>query len=332
MEIVRERRQWLLRNDHRGVRTGAGEGNRTLVFSLEGGKIHNENKVISSKTVDICPKSDQGVTIGSQNLVNAFYEFSTIEATSIYDAINDAHTVDQLDELARTLWRGYGLGKISDADAEALQACVNRRRPLARNTPRTAPGRNVGLLAARIASRFVPRQHPRSPDRKASRERRRVLGGSAVMPPNLRHHYTEGQRAVLAIVAGEIKHHGTCDLPIDKIAALAGVCRTTVQNALHEARRLLHLKITERPQPGRKSLTNVIEIIAPEWSTWIKRGPTAYRPIGSKPVKMVSPTKITEVNKKGLGNDLRAQRWRSAPQPSSERVPPAMDNAGRQSA
>jgi len=31
----------------------------------------------------------------------------------------------------------------------------------------------------------------------------------------------EGQRAVLCIVAGEIKHRGLCDLPIDKIAALA---------------------------------------------------------------------------------------------------------------
>lgn len=36
------------------------------------------------------------------------------------------------------------------------------------------------------------------------------------MPPNLRHHYTEGQRAVLCIIAGEVKHHGICDLPIDK--------------------------------------------------------------------------------------------------------------------
>jgi hypothetical protein len=81
-----------------------------------------------------------------------------------------------------------------------------------------------------------------------------MLGGSSALPDNLRHHYTEGQRAVLCIIAGEIKRCGVCDFPIDKIAALAGVCRTTVQTTMHEARRLGHIKITERPIPGRKSL------------------------------------------------------------------------------
>jgi hypothetical protein len=79
----------------------------------------------------------------------------------------------------------------------------------------------------------------------------------------------EGQRAVLCIVAGEIKHRGLCDLPIDKIAALAGVCRTTVQTTIHEARRLGHIKITERPIPGRKHLPNVVEIASAEWPAWI---------------------------------------------------------------
>jgi hypothetical protein len=243
--------------------------------------------------------------------------FASVAASAIYDAINVTETPQQLDQLARTIWRGYGEGAIGDDDAQFLQPRIDRRRPLARNTPRTAPGQAMGKLADRLgvrASRFAPRQRPRSPDRRASRDRRRMLGGSAVMPPNLRNHYTEGQRAVLCIVAGEVKHHGVCDLPIDKIAALAGVCRTTVQTTLHEARRLFHIKVTERPQPGRKSLTNLIEIISPEWVTWIKRGPTAHRPIGSNSVKMVSPTKSTYSKEKG---DARAERpqgaWRGVP-------------------
>ena len=65
-----------------------------------------------------------------------------------------------------------------------------------------------------------------------------MLGGSSALPDNLRHFYTEGLRAVLCIVAGEVKRHGVCDLPNDQIAALAGVCRTTVQTAMHEARLL----------------------------------------------------------------------------------------------
>jgi hypothetical protein len=47
-----------------------------------------------------------------------------------------------------------------------------------------------------------------------------------------------------------------CDFRIDKIVALAGVCRTTVQRTLHEARLLGHLTILERPRRVRKNLTN----------------------------------------------------------------------------
>jgi hypothetical protein len=138
-----------------------------------------------------------------------------------------------------------------------------------------------------------------------------MLGGSAVLPPQLRCAYTEGQRSVLTIIAGEVKHHGICDLPIDKIAALAGVCRTTVQTTLHEARRLFHIQVTERPQWGRKSLTNVVRVISDEWLIWIKRGPVAHRPsgIGSNSVKMVSTTK--NVGKEGCCSE-RAERPQEA--------------------
>jgi hypothetical protein len=239
--------------------------------------------------------------------MTALRSFASGAAAMIYDAINVAATPDQLDQLARTFWRGNDEGAIGDADAAVLQSCIDRRRPLASNTLRPAPSRDLGRLAGRIGTRFTPRQRPRSLDRKASRDRRRTLGGSAVMPADLRHHYTEGQRAVLCIVAGEVKHHGICELPIDKIAALAGVCRTTVQTTLHEARRLFHIRITERPQPGRKHLTNVVEITSPEWRTWIKRGPTAHRPIGSNPVKLVSTTKNTDRQEKGVERAERLQ-------------------------
>ncbi|WGD31889.1 hypothetical protein AncyloWKF20_08735 [Ancylobacter sp. WKF20] len=117
------------------------------------------------------------------------------------------------------------------------------------------------------------------------------------MPDKLRGCFTEAERAVLAVLAGEVKHRGVCDLPIDKIAALAGVCRTSVQNALHEARRLGLIKVTYRPRRGAKSLPNMIEIVSAEWLAWLKRGPTAHKPTGSKSVarsKILNPTKIIE--------------------------------------
>ncbi|WP_298884379.1 hypothetical protein [uncultured Bradyrhizobium sp.] len=199
-----------------------------------------------------------------------------------------------------------------DADAQAFE----------QGAAPTAPARRSDALPATsaplTAKRFLPRQRQRSPNRKASRDRRRRLGGSSALPDTMRHHYTEGQRAVLCIIAGEIKHHGVCDLPIDQIAALAGVCRTTVQTTLHEARRLGHVRITERPVQGRKHLSNLIEIVSPEWRTWFKRGTTAHRPIGSKSVKMVSTTKNTDQNNRRFAQAdspeeaLRRELWVAA--------------------
>jgi hypothetical protein len=194
-----------------------------------------------------------------------------IAGRAIYEAINKCCSPDQLESMRRLTWQGWGEGTIDDGEAQYLTSCIERRCPLGY---RTAPGDStlLGKVASRISSRFTSRQRPRSPNRRASRDRRRRLGGSSALPDNLRHHYTEGQRSVLCIVAGEIKHRGICDFPIDKIAALAGVCRTTVQTTMHEARRLGLIKITERPQRGRKSLTNVMEIISPEWRAWMRRG------------------------------------------------------------
>lgn len=159
-----------------------------------------------------------------------------------------------------------------------------------------------------------PRQRPRSPDRKASRDRRRRLGGSSALPDTMRHHYTEGQRAVLCIVAGEVKHHGTCDLPIDKIAALAGVGRTTVQTALHIAwKGCGHIKVTRRPRRGKKSLTNLIEIMSQEWLTWIKRGPSAHRPDRVQIAEKTNPTKNKNKDDRGDGSA-------NPPEPSARAV------------
>jgi hypothetical protein len=175
---------------------------------------------------------------------------------------------------------------------------------------RTAPAMHATLRQPSHWKRFLPRRRPCSPDRKAARERRRMLGGSGVMPHHLRACYTEGERAVLCVIAGEVKHHGICDLAIDNIARRAGVCRTTVQTAMHEARRLGHLKITERPQRGHKSLTNVLEIISPEWRAWIKRGPIATRDIGSN---LESPYK-------NIDSKLRAFQQYERPQATFQRA------------
>ncbi len=43
------------------------------------------------------------------------------------------------------------------------------------------------------------------------------------------------EQAVLAVIAeqvGKFAEHGACELPLERVAAVASVCRTSVRNAL----------------------------------------------------------------------------------------------------
>jgi hypothetical protein len=238
---------------------------------------------------------------------------------AVYEAINRCSDPAQLDDVGRRLWLAYGEGRISEGDATYLSSCIDRRRPLGRCAAGGA-AKSLDPLGGRLGSRFTPRPcRKRSPEHEKRRNRRRMLGGSSALPDNLRPHYTEGERAVLCIVAGEVKRHGICDLTIGEIADRAGVCRTTVQNTLHEARRLYHLNITERPQYGRNSLTNIVRITSAEWLNWIRRGPSAARFIGPNSLKMVSTTKNKEESKRAIEEE-RCRQWG----PSARFGPPDM--------
>jgi hypothetical protein len=91
------------------------------------------------------------------------------------------------------------------------------------------------------------------------------------MPPNLACQFTVGELAALRIVANAAISSGGCRLHIDAIAAQAGVCRSTAQNALRAARRLGLITVQERRRRGMASLTNVVRIVSREWTAWIDR-------------------------------------------------------------
>lgn len=198
----------------------------------------------------------------------------------------------QLDAAISDVWRDYVRGVITEAEADHRTALLAAQR---------LPGIPAGPLRRLSATgirKFAPRRYQRSPDREASRQRRRVLARDGRMPPDVRAHYTEGECAVLTVIAGEIKRHGVCDWPIDKIAATAGVGRTTAQNAMRTAARLHHVRIQCRPVKGRKSLTNVIRIVSQEWSTWIERGPgTGFKTISAS--KFLNSTKSLDLDDGG---------------------------------
>lgn len=185
-------------------------------------------------------------------------------------ALDGARTLARVDDLARDLWRAHGGGLIADADAERVSSHIEeaRRRIRPKDTVATrAPGVALGAL-----TKFPPRKRRCvSPDRLAARARRRNLSLAGSIPFALAQRFTEGERAALAIVAAEVKAKGACELPLEAIAARAGVCVTLARNAIRLAAGCGLAVVVERRRPGRASLTNIVRIISREWLTWIRQ-------------------------------------------------------------
>jgi hypothetical protein len=191
-----------------------------------------------------------------------------------------------LDEAIKETARAYCAGAITEAEYQQIDSGLRSQQHRLHREPGGL--RQVISQKSRMALGWKRRRPRRSPDREASRRRARMLGGAGHMPPQVRSSYTECERAVLHIVAAEVKRHGICDLSIGEISARAGVCHRTTQNAFAEGVRQGHITREERVRPGHRNDTNVVRIVSEEWLTWIKRGPigckvySATENIGSK--------------------------------------------------
>lgn len=174
---------------------------------------------------------------------------------------------NSLEQLSRVIWQGHAAGAINDNQAQTLAENIAARRNLAR-----AAHKPVGLAPGRV-SIFPPRRPQRSPDRARSIERRRTLAASGPMPPQLACRFTTGELAVLRVVADAVRDNANaqCVKTIPEIAARAGVCRTTAQNAIREAAHLGLLTVQERRREGRRNDANVVRIISAQWKAWIAR-------------------------------------------------------------
>lgn len=182
-------------------------------------------------------------------------------ADQFHQAAAGARTFPQLEEISRLLWRAHAEGQIPDADAQAVGEAVQARRSALATTG--ALSRPKPFLARR-------RPTPRSPDRQASLERRRRVAMSGVVPGKIAAAFTPGELAALSVIGRQCQRSGVCTLPIDAIAALAGVSRSTVQNAQRLARTLGLIEIRERRRRGLPSLTNVVRIMSRDWLGWLK--------------------------------------------------------------
>lgn len=167
-----------------------------------------------------------------------------------------------LDERAKLLWTAHGAGIFDDQAAERLSAAIEARRRALK-----------GERAANPVQRSRVRPRPcRSPERARSIARRRGLAASGAVPGLIAANFTTGELAVLSVIARQCQRTGSCDWFLDRIAAVAGVSRTTVRNALKQARALGLITVQERRLTAWRSDSNLIRVVSPEWSAWLGLG------------------------------------------------------------
>ncbi len=188
-------------------------------------------------------------------------------ANQFHEAVAAVRSTTQLDTVARQLWAAHGQGAIADADAEAIAGAVQARRAAF-----ARPAMSIALSQAAPAYARRKPVRPRSPDRQASLERRRRCAMSGIVPARIATSFTLSEVAALSVIAREVKKAGVCILPVDAIAALAGISRTTTQNALRLAEHLGLILRIERRRRGLPSLPNILRIVASEWVTWLRHG------------------------------------------------------------
>ena len=159
---------------------------------------------------------------------------------------------ERLAELSAAVWKGFACGAVSEEDAQQLAEEIAARKII---PPKPAePRRRVG-------------SRPRSP---AEMERRRRWTSSGWLPPQLAARFTMAEAAVLSTIAAEVARRGLCRLTIGHIASLAGVSRTTVQNAVRQAVALGILTSEEWRLSAWRSAPNTVRIVSPEWSAWLR--------------------------------------------------------------
>lgn len=202
----------------------------------------------------------------------------TMFADELRCAIEAADRIT-LPSVTALLWRAFGEGRVSEDEAEALSGLIEARTdaPALRRLPQAARATSGATEAH--TGRSTP-QDPQSSARRpgvgsrprtdASMERRRRWAASGRLPPGLAARFTLAEQAVLSLVAAETVRRKDCRLSVPNLAAVVGVAETTVRNAIREARKLGLLTVEERQITGCRNDTNIVRIISPEWTAWLR--------------------------------------------------------------
>lgn len=174
-------------------------------------------------------------------------------ADELRRAVENAARVE-LPAVSVLLWKAFGVGQVTEAEAEGLSSLIEVKRAL-QTAAKPEP---------------LPKPVGARPRTNASLERRRRWAASGRLPPKLAAQFTTAETAVLAIVAVEVAKRGDCRLTLGHIAALAGVGESSVRRALHAAKALGIITVEERRVSAFRNLTNVVRIVSLPWQAWMR--------------------------------------------------------------
>lgn len=166
----------------------------------------------------------------------------------------------RLDDMARAIWAALAGDQITEHDAERLSGAIEARR---------------AETALKHSKRQMPASAPLKPvQRQAAIERRRRQAASGALPPSIAAQFTLGEQAALAVIARAARQQrgGPLQWFTDKIAALAGVSRSTARNAIRKAKALGFLHVTEQRVTWWRNAANKITIAAAAWIKWMGGG------------------------------------------------------------
>lgn len=180
-------------------------------------------------------------------------------------------TLAQIDQVFQLVSKLASLSDDLDPVSAALyEATLERRAELlkAREERNPPPRSYFPIRPKSDKSRSEAASGKRDPKRWA---RKRRLGDMAALPPHVRELFTEGERAVLYIVAADIRQYGSCRCTNKDIGDRAGVKVTTTRNALRKARQHGLVHIQHREQWRGKNLANIVTLACKRWLAWLMK-------------------------------------------------------------
>lgn len=166
-----------------------------------------------------------------------------------------------LGAIRENLWRvDWPAGRLTDDQAQGLDDFIQARL--------TAPA--VAVAAPR-AARPSPGRPPRVKD-PARLERRGRWSASSWMPAHIAGLFTLAERALLNVVAYEVKASGSCCVCYETLGRRAGVSKATVKRAMRLAETLNLIAVERRPVRPFRHAPNVVTIVSREWLAWLRIG------------------------------------------------------------